>query len=105
MSIWQRFSIRKNFDRNNRSYNCQVIALLVILLTIGVFLSISIGSTRISLHEIISAIKQGDITSKTYQIICFIRIPRTLAAILAEGRKPKAICILYGLTASTESIG
>ena len=46
-------------------------------------MSISIGSANIPLSDIISAIKQGDHTSKTYAIIMFVRIPRTLAAILA----------------------
>lgn len=46
-------------------------------------MSISIGSSRISLSEIISAMKQGDNASKTYRIINFVRIPRTFAAVLA----------------------
>lgn len=46
-------------------------------------MSISIGSSRIPLSEIISAIEQGDSTSKIYRIISFVRIPRTLAAVLA----------------------
>lgn len=46
-------------------------------------MSISIGSSKISLSEIISAMQQGDHTSKIYRIISFVRIPRTLAAILA----------------------
>lgn len=70
-------------NRHGRGYNTTVIALLAILLLIGVFLSISIGSSRIPLSEIISAMREGDITSKTYRIISFVRIPRTLAAILA----------------------
>ena len=70
-------------NKNSKSYNVTVIALLSILLIIGGFMSISIGSANIPLSDIISAIKQGDHTSKTYAIIMFVRIPRTLAAILA----------------------
>ncbi len=70
-------------NKNSKSYNATVIAFLVILLLIGVFMSISIGSSRISLSEIIGAIQQGDNTSKIYRIISFVRIPRTLAAVLA----------------------
>ncbi len=70
-------------NKNSRSYNAAVIALLAVFLVIGIFLSISIGSSRISLSEIISAIQQGDSKSKVYQIISFVRIPRTLAAVLA----------------------
>lgn len=46
-------------------------------------MSISIGPSKIPLSEIISAMQQGDNTSKTYRIISFVRIPRTLAAVLA----------------------
>lgn len=83
MNMWQKFSTRINLNKNSRSYNVTVIALLIILLLIGVFMSISIGSSRIPLSEIISALRQGDSTSKTYRIINFVRIPRTLAAVLA----------------------
>lgn len=83
MSTSQKFSIRINLTKNGKRYNTTVIAFLVILLLIGVFLSISIGSTRIPLSDIISSMQQGDNTSKTYRIISFVRIPRTLAAVLA----------------------
>lgn len=83
MNMLQKFSTRINLSRNSRSYNAVVLALLVILLLIGVFMSISIGSTGISLAEIIDAMKKGDSTSKIYRIISFVRIPRTLAAVLA----------------------
>ena len=46
-------------------------------------MSLSIGSSKIPLSEIISAMQQGDTTSKTYRIINFVRIPRTLAAVFA----------------------
>lgn len=46
-------------------------------------MSLGIGSSKIPLSEIISAMHQGDNTSKTYRIISFVRIPRTLAAVLA----------------------
>src|SRR5699024_7454813 len=50
---------------------------------IGVFASISIGSAKIPLSEMISAMKEGDYTLKPYIIFMFVRIPRTLAAVLA----------------------
>ena len=83
MNTWQKFSIRKFLNSNSRSYNGTVIALLLILLLIAVMISISVGSSTIPLQQIISAMGKKDLTSKTYQIIRFVRIPRTLAAILA----------------------
>ena len=70
-------------DKNNKSYNVTVIAFLTMMLIIGLFMSISIGSTKISLPDIISALWQGDNTLNTYRIIRYVRIPRTFAAVLA----------------------
>lgn len=83
MNMLLKFSTRINLNKNSKSYNVAVIALLAILLMIGVFMSISIGSSKIPLSEIVSAMQQGDNTSKNYRIISFVRIPRTLAAALA----------------------
>ncbi|NLY97689.1 MAG: iron ABC transporter permease [Clostridiaceae bacterium] len=47
------------------------------------FLSTSIGSVKIPLSEIVTSIRSGDRTLKAYIIIMFVRIPRTLAAVLA----------------------
>ena len=69
--------------KNRKSYNVTVIAFLTILLVFVVFLSISFGSTKISLPAIFSALKERDTASKIYRIINYVRIPRTLAAVLA----------------------
>jgi iron complex transport system permease protein len=82
MNILQKFCTRINLSKNSKSYNSTVIAFLIVLLLVGVFTSISIGSTRISLSDIIFSMKQGDHTSNTYRIISYVRIPRTIAAIL-----------------------
>lgn len=72
-----------NINRNRKRYNITVIAFLTILLMIGILVSISIGSTKIPLSDIISTIKLGDSSSKIYRIIRFVRIPRTFAAVFA----------------------
>jgi ABC-type Fe3+-siderophore transport system permease subunit len=78
MNILPKFFIRKNSNRikqkadlsiihkNRKSYNITVIAFLTIILIIGVLMSISIGSTKIPLSDILSALKQGDQTLNTY---------------------------------------
>ena len=70
-------------DKNSKSYNITVIAFLILLLMVGVLMSISIGSSRIPLSDIVSAMKHGDKTLNSYKIIQYVRIPRTMAAILA----------------------
>lgn len=83
MNTWRKFSTRNFLNKNSKSYNAAVMAFLSVLLVIGVFLSTSIGSAKISLSEILSSLRSGDSTLKTYIIIMFVRIPRTLAAVLA----------------------
>jgi iron complex transport system permease protein len=82
MSILQKYYSRVNLSKNSKSYNITVIAFLTIILLVGVFLSISIGSAKISLSAIISAMMQRDHSSDIYRIISYVRIPRTAAAVL-----------------------
>lgn len=82
MNLLQKFCTRINLTKSSKGYNVSVIALLIILLLIGIFLSISIGSSKISLADIVSAIRLKDQGSNNYRIICFVRIPRTIAAVL-----------------------
>lgn len=72
-----------DMDKNSNQYNIAIIMFLLILLIVGIVMSISFGSSKIPLADIISAMKQGDNTQNTYRIITFVRIPRTVAAVLA----------------------
>jgi len=74
---------RFKMAKNSKSYNVTVIAFLTVLLIIGILMSISIGSSKIPLSEIISSMMQGDASINSYKIIRYVRIPRTLAAVLA----------------------
>ncbi len=82
MNMLQKFCTRISLSKNSKSYNITVIAFLIILLLLGIFMSISFGSTKISLSEIISTMMQGDHSTNTYRIISYVRIPRTIAAVL-----------------------
>ncbi len=82
MNLLQKFCTRINLTKSSKGYNVSVIALLIILLLIGIFLSISIGSSKISLADIVSAIRLKEQGSNNYRIISFVRIPRTIAAVL-----------------------
>ncbi|NLK02980.1 MAG: iron ABC transporter permease [Clostridiales bacterium] len=88
MNLLQKFFIqinsnKKKDNKNSKSYNISVIAFLTVLLIIGILLSISVGSSKIPLSNIISSLKQGDTSQNSYRIIMYVRIPRTLAAVLA----------------------
>lgn len=82
MNILQKFSTQINLNKTSKSYNFTIVVSLFVLLIIGVFMSISIGSAKIPLSDIISAMKEGDNSLKAYIIFMFVRIPRTLAAVL-----------------------
>lgn len=79
----QRSYTRIFLIKNTKSYNFFVIALLTLLLLFFIALSISIGSSNIPLPKTLSVLLGEDVTSKEFQIINYVRIPRTLAAILA----------------------
>jgi len=83
INILQKLYIRKFLTKNTRSYNVFVIALLTFLLLFFAALSISIGSTYIPLSKTLSVLFKEDGFSKEFQIINYVRIPRTLAAIFA----------------------
>lgn len=83
MNILQRFYTQTVLNKEKRGYNILVIALLAIFLIIISILSISIGSSNIPLKEIISAILGREVSSNVVNIVNFVRIPRTIAAILS----------------------
>ena len=83
IDILQRLYTRKFLIKNTKSYNIFVIALLTFLLLFFVVLSISIGSSNIPLSETFSVLFSGDQLTKEFQIVNYVRIPRTLAAIFA----------------------
>ena len=59
------------------------ILILLIILVISIFLSIFLGSVQISLPEIIACLAGRDTSSVTSVLIYNIRLPRTIAALLA----------------------
>ena len=79
----QKLSTRKFFIKQTKSYNILVIALLAFCLLFFIALSISTGSTKIALSKTFSVIFRGNEFTKEFQIINYVRIPRTLAAIFA----------------------
>jgi iron complex transport system permease protein len=83
MNIWPGSYIPKILNRGGKDYNIAVIALLALSLTIAAGLSIALGSARLTPAEMLEALSGKDLTSSAYQIVRFVRLPRTLAAILA----------------------
>lgn len=79
----QRSYTRKFLIKNTASYNIFVIASLAFILLFFIALSISVGSSSIPLAKTFSVLFGEDVVSKEFQIISYVRIPRTLAAVLA----------------------
>ena len=59
--------------------------LLAVLLGAAIVLNLCMGSTDVSLHELISALKDHDSSPVTYRILTQIRLPRTAAALVLGG--------------------
>lgn len=84
-------------EKSRKSYHLTVMTFLLLLLGVAVFLSISFGSTKISLSAIVIALQEGDASSAVYRTIRYVRIPRTLAAILAGAALSVAGVILQSV--------
>ena len=84
IGISQKSSTRRFFiKQQTKSYNIFVIALLALCLLFFAALSISIGSSKIVLAKTISVLFSGGELTKEFLIINYVRIPRTVAAMLA----------------------
>lgn len=77
-----------------------IISLLAVILIAASFLGILLGSVRLSLKEIFSALSSGDTQSADYRIIVFVRLPRVIAAILAGSALAVAGAILQTVLAN-----
>lgn len=83
MNTLQKSFIQKYLNKNTRSAQIIFVALLFVLLFIATILSIVIGASNISLKNIVGVLFQKDASSQFYQIIYYVRIPRTFAALLS----------------------
>ncbi|MGI6538954.1 MAG: FecCD family ABC transporter permease [Caldicoprobacterales bacterium] len=83
MNIWQKFFTRISSGKDIRKHPVIIAAVFLGLLVLGVFLSITMGSVRITISEILSVLFRPDPSSMAYRIITYIRVPRTIAAVLA----------------------
>lgn len=82
MNILQRFSTLKPLNKSSRLYKTTLILILILILILVSVLSIIYGSVKIGIPQLIKAIIKNDINSSSYQIINYVRLPRTLAALL-----------------------
>ena len=83
MNSLQKLSIQKYLNKNSTAYRIFIIGILLVLLIILIFLSLSLGSSNIKISEIIQTIFYREETGIASQIINYVRIPRTISAILA----------------------
>lgn len=82
MNILQKFSTLKHLNKNSRLYKSTVILILILILVLVSVLSIIYGSVKINISQFFEAIIKNDVNSSSYQIINYVRLPRTLAAML-----------------------
>lgn len=74
---------RKYLNKDSIAYRFFVVGTLLILLIILIFISLAVGSSSIKVSEIIENIFYGKESETVWEIIRYVRIPRTIAAILA----------------------
>lgn len=83
MNTWPKSYTLKILNKKDKGYKAVVLAMLSIILCLGILLSIGVGSSNLTLAEIIAALSRKDVSATSYQIIYYVRIPRTFAALLA----------------------
>lgn len=77
-----------------------MLALGVILLVISAALGIMLGSTPLSLGEIQNAFQNGFDSSAGGRIFLYVRLPRTLAAIVCGGALAVSGAVIQGVLAN-----
>ncbi|WP_026665805.1 FecCD family ABC transporter permease [Butyrivibrio sp. FC2001] len=70
---------------NHKKRTVIVFILLIILVIAGLLINICIGSTSISLSDVIKSVFKGNADAKTANIIMNIRIPRTVMTLFLGG--------------------
>ena len=70
-------------NKGSRAYKIFIVGLLLLILMILILLSLSLGSSNIKISEIIPSVFHGQESEVASQIIAYVRIPRTVSAILA----------------------
>lgn len=79
----RKFYTQSNLNNNTPKKAWVLVSILSVLLLGCFLLSIMIGSKFISLPQIADTLRTGDSSSTVYQILFYVRVPRTVAAILA----------------------
>ena len=86
---------------SNSPHKCSrtaiLFAVLLLFLVSGLILSLSLGSTDLSLGEALRAVLAGNAESTAYRIFCYVRLPRTLAALITGAALATAGVILQAV--------
>ncbi len=85
MNISPKFSIRIYLNKESPRFRVSLLAGAGLLVVLLAALSLCAGAVMIDLGSIWEAVSQGDTQEKAYQIFMYVRLPRTLAALLAGG--------------------
>lgn len=97
MNTLRKYCIRKSLNKNSFKFKFSMILSLVVMLILISLLSIFYGSVKLNIKDIFNAFTNGSDVSKTYVIIFYVRIPRTIAGILAGASLAVAGVILQAV--------
>ena len=83
MNIWPGFSIRTSLNKERAGRREAILLVSGVLLLVLAAASICMGAVPVTLRELAEALTTGETATSAGRIIWFVRMPRTLAAILA----------------------
>ena len=82
MNIWPGFSIRTSLNKERAGRREAILLVSGVLLLVLAAASICMGAVPVTLRELAEALTTGETATSAGRIIWFVRMPRTLAAIL-----------------------
>ena len=83
MNTLQKSSIQTYLNKDSKGYKVFIIGSLLVCLLTLIIISLKLGSSYLNVSDIIETIFYGEESTIASQIIAYVRMPRTLAAILA----------------------
>lgn len=91
-------SLAKCLPANNRIRNCYLLGLL--FLCLSAFLGVVLGSTSLSVSDMIAAFRDGFNTTAGTRIFAYVRLPRTLASLACGAALSVSGAVIQGVLAN-----
>lgn len=87
----------KSLPKNKIAY---IYGIAIVILLLSVALGVLLGSTKLSLSDMLSSIANGDMNSPDARIFIYVRLPRVLAALVCGASLSVSGAVIQGVLAN-----